>query len=115
MREEDAPVHMELRSFQPSPRRADEVAKSVDCAHGGIVERADERCAGQMCWMMFDISHTGPDDGLVKTDGRGDSAGQLPDAGQVSHAVGDGPLRTITKEEQPLAPQMRTGTTRDSE
>ena len=71
MREEDAPVHMELRSFQPSPRRADKVTKSVDGAHSGIVERADERRAGQMRRMVFDVPHTGPDDGLVKADRRG--------------------------------------------
>ena len=112
---EHAAVDVNGRSCQPSPRRADEIAEPVDRTHRRLVERADERGAGDVRRVVFDVAHAGADVVLVEADRGSDGAGQPPDAGDVAQAVADRPPGTVLEEKQRLAPQMRAGISRDGE
>src|SRR5438105_3282258 len=107
MREEHTLLHVERCARQRPPRRADEIAESVDRAYRRRVERTDERCTRQVCRMMLDVSHPRTNDVLVETGRRGNGVREATDRRHVACAISECPLWTVPQHEQRLAPEMR--------
>ena len=54
MREIDPLEHLETASAAGCHGCADEIAKTIDCADGRLIEIRNEKGAGEMSRMMFD-------------------------------------------------------------
>ena len=115
MREIDASADADPRAVEDAPRRADEVAESVDRTDGGAVERADVRRARQMRRVMFDGHRPAADARRIEIERGGDRVGQRSDLQDVSGAIADRAARAMSEEIQRLPPQMRARIARDGE